>query len=72
MLERPRRLVFTWATRDTLPATSKVTVQIEPLGDAACQLTLHHEMAPDWAAFTDRAAASWQKMADALERALTA
>ena len=71
VLERPRRLVFTWATRDTLPATSKVTVQIEPLGDAACHLTLHHEMAPDWAAFTDRAAASWQKMADALERALT-
>jgi uncharacterized protein YndB with AHSA1/START domain len=48
-LERPRRLVFSWA---------------------ACQLTLHHEMAPDWANFTDRAAASWQKMADALERAL--
>jgi uncharacterized protein YndB with AHSA1/START domain len=71
-LERPRRLVFTWGTRDTLPATSKVSVLIEPLGDSACQLTLHHEMAPDWAVFTDRAAASWQKMADALERALNA
>ncbi|MBI2510792.1 MAG: SRPBCC domain-containing protein [Opitutae bacterium] len=71
VLERPHRLVFTWAMRDMLPTTSKVTVQIEPLGDAACQLTLHHEMAPDWAAFADRAAASWQKMADALERALS-
>jgi len=72
VLERPRRLVFTWGTRDTLPATSKVSVLIEPLGDTACQLTLHHEMAPEWAAFTERAAASWQKMADALERALSA
>lgn len=71
VLERPRRLVFTWATRDSLPATSKVTVQIDALGDAACHLTLHHDMAPDWAAFVDRAAASWQKMADALERALS-
>ncbi|MBX3739070.1 MAG: SRPBCC domain-containing protein [Candidatus Didemnitutus sp.] len=71
-LERPHRLVFTWATRDALPATSKVTVRIEPLGATACQLTLHHEMAPEWAAFADRAAASWQKMADALERALSA
>jgi uncharacterized protein YndB with AHSA1/START domain len=71
-IERPRRLVFTWATRDTLPATSKVTVLIEPLSDDACQLTLHHEMAPEWAAFADRAAASWQKMADALARALSA
>ncbi len=70
-LDRPRRLVFTWATRDTLPATSKVTVRIEPLGETACHLTLHHEMAPEWAAFADRAAASWQKMADALERALS-
>ncbi|WP_415908117.1 SRPBCC family protein [Oleiharenicola sp. Vm1] len=69
-LERPHRLVFTWATRDSLPATSQVTVLIEPLGDAACQLTLHHAMAPEWAAFTERAASSWQKMADALERAL--
>lgn len=69
-IERPRRLAFTWGTRDSLPATSKVTVLIEPLGDSACQLTLHHEMAPEWAAFTDRAAASWQKMAAALERAL--
>ncbi|MBI2516534.1 MAG: SRPBCC domain-containing protein [Opitutae bacterium] len=71
-LERPHRLVFTWATRDTLPATSKVTVLIEPLGETACQLVLHHEMAADWTAFVDRAAASWQKMADALERALIA
>jgi uncharacterized protein YndB with AHSA1/START domain len=71
VLERPRRLVFTWATRDSLPATSTVTVLIEPLGPASCHLTLHHEMAPEWADFTDRAAASWQKMADALERALS-
>lgn len=70
VIDRPHRLVFTWALRDSLPATSKVTVLIEPLGDA-CHLTLSHEMAPEWAAFVERAAASWQTMADALERALT-
>jgi uncharacterized protein YndB with AHSA1/START domain len=68
-LSRPRRLVFTWATRDSLPDISRVTVEIVPL-DTGCELTLVHEMGSAWAAFVDRAADSWRKMLDVLGGAL--
>lgn len=64
-IERPRRLVFTWATRDSLPETSRVIIELTPL-DGACELTLTHVMGPDWAAFVDRAAGSWRMMLDVL------
>lgn len=64
-IERPRLLVFTWATRDRLPETSRVIIELTPL-DGACELTLTHVMGPDWAAFADRAAGSWRKMLDVL------
>lgn len=69
-IARPRRLVFTWGTRDSLPDTSRVVVEITPVGEG-CELTLTHEMGSDWAAFVDRAAGSWRKMLDALAGALT-
>lgn len=68
-IDRPRRLVFTWATRDSLPATSTVVIDIVPL-DHGCEFTLVHELSPDWAAFKDQAAASWRKMLDVLEGVL--
>lgn len=65
VLDRPRRLVFTWSTRDSLPATSRVSIEIAPLDDG-CELTLIHEMGPEWAAFVDRSAGAWRKMLDTL------
>lgn len=70
-IDRPRRLVFTWATRDSLPATSRVIVELAPR-DSGCDLKLTHEMAPEWAAFVDRAAGSWTHMLAALARVLEA
>lgn len=64
-LERPHRLVFTWGTRDSLPHTSRVIVEIVPMG-AECELTLTHEMSAEWKDFVDRAAGSWRKMLEAL------
>ena len=64
-LDRPRLLVFTWATRDTLPETSRVIVEITPLEDG-CELTVTHVMAPSWAAYAERAAGAWRKMLDVL------
>jgi uncharacterized protein YndB with AHSA1/START domain len=64
-IERPRLLVFTWATRDRLPETSRVIIEITPL-DGECELTLTHVMDPGWAAFVDRAAGSWRMMLDVL------
>jgi uncharacterized protein YndB with AHSA1/START domain len=63
-LDRPRRLVFTWRT-PPLTETSRVIVEIAPTGEG-CELTLTHEMDRQWAAFVDRAAGAWQKMADAI------
>ena len=69
-IDRPRLLVFTWATRDSLPNTSRVIVEILPC-DSGCELTLTHVMSADWAAFVDKAAGSWRKMLEALAGALT-
>ena len=69
-LQRPRLLVFTWATRDALPETSRVIIEIVPHA-AGCDVKLTHVMGANWSAFVDRAAHAWAKMLDALERALT-
>mgnify|MGYP000987488344 CR=1 FL=1 len=66
-IDRPRRLVFTWATRDTLPDTSRVIVEITPRAQG-CDVKLTHEMGAQWAAFADKAAGAWTKMLTALER----
>lgn len=68
-VDRPRLLVFTWATRDSLPSTSRVIVEILPC-DGGCELTLTHVMGADWAAFADKAAGAWRKMLEALAGAL--
>lgn len=61
-LDRPRRIAFTWAVRgesDGDPST--VTIDITPTAEG-CSLRLVHEMAPEWAAYVDRARGSWEKM----------
>ncbi len=69
-LDRPGLLVFTWSTRDSLPRTSRVVVEIVPY-DGGCDLTLTHVMSADQAAFVDRAAESWRKILGALAGILT-
>jgi len=69
-LDRPRLLVFTWATRDALPDTSRVVVEIVPC-EGGCELTLTHVMGADWAAFADRATGAWRKMLEALAATLS-
>ena len=59
-IHRPRRLVFSWGTAQD-GASSRVTVDIVAKS-VGCDLTLTHEIAPDWAQFKDRAAESWAKM----------
>ncbi len=68
-IERPRLLVFTWATRDSLPETSRVIVEITA-HEPGCDVKLTHVMGARWSAFVDQAAESWSRMLDALERAL--
>ena len=68
-LERPRLLVFTRATRESLRETSRVIVEITPLDDA-CELTVTPVMAPSCSAYAEKAASAWQKMVDVLAGAL--
>ena len=72
-LDRPRRLVFTWAVaedvQDESQDNSRVSIDIVPLA-AGCELTLTHAMPPKWAEYADRTRAGWSTMLDALGRAL--
>src|SRR5262249_40408332 len=65
-LKRPNRIAFTWAAREvTNPPqkvdSSRVNIDIVTQG-TGCEVTLTHELAPEWAHFAERAAASWKKM----------
>jgi len=68
-LDRPRRLVFTWTTRASLPETSKVVIEITPLAEG-CELTLTHELSEAWKDYVDRTATSWRMMLGKLAAAL--
>jgi hypothetical protein len=49
--------------------SSRVTIDIAPL-EKGCELTLIHELHPDWADYADRTEAAWTKMLDALATTL--
>ena len=70
-IERPRRLVFTWAVKAPVTDDSRVTVHIEPVPDG-CELTLTHEMHPAWADYAKRTEEGWTTMLRALDAALAA
>ena len=63
-IDRPRRLVFQFATSHA-DAPTRVTVEIDPQG-LACVLTLTHEIDPAWAAFGDKVVDGWTMILDAL------
>ena len=68
-IERPSKLSFTWSTADALPNVSRVTIEIISFGNG-CELTLTHEMHPDWLDFVSRTEAGWARMLDALATTL--
>jgi uncharacterized protein YndB with AHSA1/START domain len=47
VVERPRRLVFTWVSAATGGRATTVTVELAPRGDGETELTLIHEGLPD-------------------------
>jgi uncharacterized protein YndB with AHSA1/START domain len=68
-IDRPQLLVFTWATRGSLPDTSRVIIEIAPR-DQGCEVKLTHVMGANWSPDVERAASAWSRMLDALERAI--
>jgi uncharacterized protein YndB with AHSA1/START domain len=68
-LERPRRIVYTMFVPGYSVAPDRVIVDIEPQGNG-CELTLTHEMAPDYAAFVDATVAAYQDHLQRLDAVL--
>jgi uncharacterized protein YndB with AHSA1/START domain len=68
-LKRPTRLVFSWSVPAYSPDTDRVIVEIFAL-EGGCEVTLTHQMHPDWADWVDRATSSWTKMLDAMAAAV--
>lgn len=60
-IERPRRLVFTWGIDVEEGDRSVVTIEIAPDGDG-CELTLTHQLHPDWAEYAERTKGGWTKI----------
>lgn len=71
-LTRPRRLVFEFGVAGIDAAPTQVTLDIEPLGPQACELTLDHALGDSEEAHQGAAAArrGWQSLLEALERDL--
>jgi uncharacterized protein YndB with AHSA1/START domain len=68
-IERPRRLVFTFAVPLFSAESTKVSIDIAPLGKG-CELTLTHEgVLPDWASKTKE---GWTKILAGLAATLGA
>jgi uncharacterized protein YndB with AHSA1/START domain len=69
VLDRPRRLAFTWAIPAESPDEDVVTVEIAADG-AGSLVTVSHELAPAWAAYEGYTVAAWDAMLAALAREL--
>ena len=67
-IERPKRLAFTFFTDRESNATL-VTIDIVPTA-AGCELTLTHEMDPQWAAYADRTRDGWTMILERLAATL--
>lgn len=69
-IDRPRRLVFTWGISQDSPESSRVIIYIVPL-ENGCELTLTHELHPNWADYKSQTENAWTKMFDALAATLS-
>jgi uncharacterized protein YndB with AHSA1/START domain len=69
-IERPTRLVFTFAVLQLSPEYDLVTVTIRPLGKG-CELTLLNEMKPDiFAEWGEKTREGWTQILDGLAGAV--
>ena len=68
-IDRPRRLVFTLAVPKYSQDADRVTIDIVPL-ESGCELTLTHEMHPEFAEWADRTESGWTSILDKLDEVL--
>lgn len=68
-IDRPHRLVFTFAVPKYSPDFDRVTIDITPQG-GGCELTLAHEIAPEWISYARGAQNAWLLMLEGLAAGL--
>jgi len=68
-IDRPRRLAFTWGVPRYSADMANVRIDIVPV-TAGCELTVTHELHPEWADFAGRTEAGWTRMLEVLDAAL--
>lgn len=57
-IDRPRRLVFTLSVTGYEEVADRITIDVVPL-ESGCELTLTHEMHPEFAEWADRTESGW-------------
>ncbi|MDB6033304.1 MAG: ATPase [Verrucomicrobiales bacterium] len=65
MLERPTHLEFTWGVPKHSPDMSRVRITFTPV-ENGCEVSLVHELNPNWANYVSRTEGAWTKMLDAM------
>lgn len=70
-IDRPRRLVFTFSVpkydADADPDATPVVIEIRPLDDGGCELTLTHQV---WAEYLEQTRGGWSMILAGVETAL--
>lgn len=69
VIERPRRLVFTFAVPQFDPTYTRVTLDFAPLPDGGCELTLTHAGVAE--AWRDSTPQGWRMILDNLGNVLS-
>lgn len=67
VFDRPHRLAFTWSAPRHSPLVTRVGIEIRP-GEHGTDLTLTHEVLPQFADAAERVKESWTTMIEALAR----
>lgn len=67
VFDRPRRLAFTWGLPKFSQDFSRVGIDMRAT-DAGCDITLTHELLPEWAEYADRTREGWAKMIEVIAR----
>ncbi len=67
-IDRPRRLVFTFGVPAWSSEFAEVVVDIHPLPDGGCELTLTQEMKPEFAEYRERTQDGWTMILNGLAK----
>ncbi|MGG0664342.1 SRPBCC family protein [Viridibacillus arvi] len=69
-IDRPKRLVFTWGIPKESPDAARVIIDIIST-KTGCELTLTHELHPEWSDFAPQTEQAWRNMLEAMDEVLT-